>query len=71
MYEFDEGAELSKSFYEPENIKVANGLYVTDAAEKQQLEEENSMETPDEPRRDLDFFKNRILRIEKRKLTYS
>jgi hypothetical protein len=29
------------------------------------------MEAPDEPRRDLDFFKNRILRIEKRKLTYS
>ena len=54
-----------------ENIKVANGLYVADAAEKQRLEEENSMEAPDEPRRDLDFFKNRILRIEKRKLTYS
>lgn len=39
MHEFDEGAELSKSFYEPENIKVVNGLYVIDAAEKKKLEE--------------------------------
>jgi len=39
MYEFDEGAELSKYFYEPGEIKLVNGLYVTDAAGKQRLEE--------------------------------
>jgi hypothetical protein len=39
MYEFDEGAELSKYFYEPENIKVVNGVYVIDAQEKKRLEE--------------------------------
>lgn len=40
MYEFDKGgAELSKYFYGPENIKVVNGLYVIDAAEKKRLEE--------------------------------
>jgi len=56
-----------------ENIKVANGLYVTNSEENSgwKRSKENSMEAPDEPRRDLDFFKNRILRIEKRKLTYS
>jgi len=39
MYEFDEGAELSKNFYEPEKIDSVNGVYVMDAAEKQRLEE--------------------------------
>ncbi len=39
MYEFDEGTELSKYFYEPENIKVVNGVYVIDAQEKKRLEE--------------------------------
>ena len=39
MHDFDEGAELSKYFYEPGNIKIVNGLYVTGAAEKQRLEE--------------------------------
>ena len=39
MYEFDEGAELSKNFYQPENIKTVNGLYVMDAREKSRLEE--------------------------------
>jgi hypothetical protein len=39
MYEFDEGAELSKYFYEPKEIETANGLYVANAAEKQRLEE--------------------------------
>jgi ferredoxin len=34
MYEFDEGAELSKYFYGPENIKLVNGIYVIDAARK-------------------------------------
>jgi ferredoxin len=40
MHEFDEGAERSKYFYEPGNIKMINGLYVTSAAEKQRLEEQ-------------------------------
>ena len=40
MYEFDEGAKLSKNFYEPENIKVINGLYVADAEEKKRLEKQ-------------------------------
>ena len=39
MYEFDEGAELSKNFYQPENIKTVNGLYVMDVREKSRLEE--------------------------------
>ncbi len=39
MYEFDEGAELSEYFYKPGEIKVVNGLYVTEAAEKKRLEE--------------------------------
>jgi hypothetical protein len=39
MYEFDEGAELSKYFYEPEDIKVVNGVYVISAEEKRRLEE--------------------------------
>ena len=39
MYEFDEGAELSKNFYEPEKIDAVNGVYVMDAAEKKRLEE--------------------------------
>jgi len=32
-------AELSKTFYQPENIKTVNGLYVMDAREKSRLEE--------------------------------
>jgi ferredoxin len=39
MHEFDEGVELSKYFYEPEKIKVVNGVYVIDAQEKKRLEE--------------------------------
>jgi hypothetical protein len=39
MYEFDEGAELSKNFYQPEKIDAVNGVYVMDAAEKKRLEE--------------------------------
>ena len=35
----DEGAELSKYFYEPKEIETANGLYVTSAAEKKRLED--------------------------------
>ncbi len=31
MYEFDEGAELSKNFYEREKIDEVNGVYVMDA----------------------------------------
>jgi len=39
MYEFDEGAELSEYFYVSKNIKVVNGLYVSEAAEKKRLED--------------------------------
>ncbi len=39
MYEFDEGAELSEYFYVSKNIKIVNGLYVSEAAEKERLEE--------------------------------
>ena len=39
MYEFDEGAELSKYFYEPKALEVVKGVYVTNAVEKQRLEE--------------------------------
>ncbi len=39
MYEFDEGAELSEYFYVSKNIKIVNGLYVSEAAEKKRLEE--------------------------------
>jgi hypothetical protein len=38
MYAFDEGAELSKNFYEPEKIDAVNGVYVMNADEKQRLE---------------------------------
>jgi hypothetical protein len=38
MYEFDQGAELSKNFYEPDRIDTVNGVYVMDADEKQRLE---------------------------------
>jgi len=38
MYEFDEGAELSENFYEPEKIDAVNGLYIMDIDEKQRLE---------------------------------
>jgi hypothetical protein len=34
MYEFDEGAELSKNLYDPEQIDMMNGVYVMDADEK-------------------------------------
>ena len=34
--------ELSKYFYEPENIKVVNGVYVIDAQEKKRLEEKQT-----------------------------
>ena len=36
--ESDEGVELSKYFYEPENMKVVNGFCVTSAEEKRRLE---------------------------------
>jgi hypothetical protein len=39
MYEFDEGAELSKCFYQPANKKVVNGLHVVDAGGKTGIEE--------------------------------
>jgi len=39
MYEFDEGLEVAEYFYDPEKIKVVNGLYVVDSEEKNRLEE--------------------------------
>lgn len=39
MYEFDAGAERSKFFYAPGNLKIKNGVYVIDQREKQRLEE--------------------------------
>jgi hypothetical protein len=39
MYEFDEGAERSKYFYEPKALDAVKGVYVTNAVEKQRLEE--------------------------------
>ena len=39
MHEFDEGLEMSKYFYNPETIKVVQGLYVVDTKEKEGLEE--------------------------------
>jgi hypothetical protein len=39
MYEFDAGVELSKYFYEPKALDAVKGVYVTNAAEKQPLEE--------------------------------
>jgi len=42
MHEFDVGAELSKYFYKPKNIKVVNGVYVIDAQEKKRLEEKQT-----------------------------
>jgi hypothetical protein len=38
MHEFDEGAELSKYFYEPKALEVVKGVYLTNAVEKQRLE---------------------------------
>lgn len=39
MYEFDEGVETSKYFYEAKAPDTVKGVYVTTAAEKQHLEE--------------------------------
>lgn len=39
VYEFDEGVELSKYCYEPKALDAAKGVYVTNAAQKQRLEE--------------------------------
>jgi ferredoxin len=39
MYEFDEGVEVSKYFYEPKAPDAVKGFYVTTVAEKQRLEE--------------------------------
>jgi ferredoxin len=39
MYEFDEGVEVSKYFYEPKALDAVKGYYVTTVAEKQRLEE--------------------------------
>lgn len=39
-YEVDEGADLSKNFYEPVAVDAVNGVYILNAAEKQRLEEQ-------------------------------
>jgi hypothetical protein len=39
MYEFVEGMESSKYFYEPKALDGVKGVYVTNAVEKQRLEE--------------------------------
>lgn len=39
MYEFDEGVEVSKYFYEPKAPDAVKGFYITTVAEKQRLEE--------------------------------
>ena len=40
MYEFDEGVERSKYFYEPKALDAVKGVYVINAVEKQRLEEQ-------------------------------
>ncbi len=40
MYEFEEGLEVSRYFYDQEKIKTVNGLYVIGAEEKERLEKE-------------------------------
>ena len=42
MYDFDEGEEISKSFYEPEKIKEVQGFYVIDSEEKEKLDKKQS-----------------------------
>jgi hypothetical protein len=39
MYEFDEGVDVSRYFYEAKALDAAKGVYVTTALEKQRLEE--------------------------------
>jgi ferredoxin len=39
MYEFDEGVEVSKYFYEAKALDAVKGVYVTNALEKRRLEE--------------------------------
>jgi hypothetical protein len=39
MYEFDEGVEVSKYFYEAKALDAVKGFYVTTVAEQQRLEE--------------------------------
>jgi hypothetical protein len=40
MYEFNEGAKLSKNFYEPEKITIVDGVYVVKTEEKNRLEKQ-------------------------------
>lgn len=42
MYEFDEGLDVSKYFYDPEKIKKVNGLDVLEPEEKEKLEEKQA-----------------------------
>jgi ferredoxin len=40
MYEFNEGAKLSKNFYEPGKITIVDGVYVVKTEEKNRLEKQ-------------------------------
>lgn len=40
MYEYEEGLEVSKYFYDPSKLKMVGGLYVVDPQEKRDLEEQ-------------------------------
>lgn len=49
IYESDKGGEGAKDFYEPEALDMVKGVYVTNAAEKQRLEEKQlELYEPDE-----------------------
>ena len=39
MYEFDEGLDIAQYFYDQENIKTVNGVFVIDDHERKRLEE--------------------------------
>jgi hypothetical protein len=40
MYEYDEGLEASRYFYDPSRFKLVGGLYVIEAEEKEKIEDE-------------------------------
>jgi hypothetical protein len=42
MYEYDEGLRVSEYFYDKDNIKLVNGVYVVDGAEKTRIEEKQA-----------------------------
>ncbi len=42
MYEFEEGEQVSQTFYDPEKIKKVHGFYVIDSEEQERLEKKQS-----------------------------